>query len=391
MSRDLLLIIISLFTWGVGEGMFIYFQPLYLQQWGAAPLAIGAILGASGVAMAVSQAPAGYLSDRVGRRPVMWASWILGTGAAWVMALAGSIDLFSVGLITYGLTSFVLAPMNSYITGARGKWSVGRAITITGGFFQLGSVIGPLLGGEIGNVYGLKTVYMIGASILAVSTLIILFVRPQPIHTEVHSAGRGRLLRDRRFVTFLGIIFVAVFAAYLPQPLVSNFLHNQRGLSLVDIGQLGAVTSLGNALLSLSLGHLNAGVIFLVGQLLVGGFSLLIWQGTGMVWYGLGSFFYGGYRLCRSMSIALTRPLVEHSEIGLAYGLLETANGGSVILAPIVAGLLYQIDPTLIYPVSVGLLALTLVLSAWYLFGSRHAPGRIVEPAEVEVELVELT
>jgi MFS family permease len=388
MSRDLLLIIISLFTWGVGEGMFIYFQPLYLQQWGAAPLAIGAILGASGIAMTVAQAPAGYLSDRIGTRPVMWASWILGTGAAWFMALAGSIDLFSIGLIIYGLTSFVLAPMNSYITGARGKWSVGRAITVTGGFFQLGSVIGPLVGGAIGQSYGLKTVYVIGASILAISTLIILFVRPQPVHTEVHAAGRGRLLRDGRFVTFICIMFVAVFATYLPQPLTANFLQNQRGLPLVAIGQLGSLTSLGNALLSLGLGHLNAGIVFLVGQVLVAVFSLLLWKGTGMLWYGIGSFFFAGYRLCRSMSIALTRPLVEHSEIGLAYGLLETANAGSLILAPLVAGALYQIDPTTIYPVSIGLLAITFCVSAWYLFGSRHSPGRVTEP--VEVELVEL-
>ena len=46
MNRNLLLVAISLFTWGVGEGLFIYFQPLYLQQWGADPLMIGAVLSA---------------------------------------------------------------------------------------------------------------------------------------------------------------------------------------------------------------------------------------------------------------------------------------------------------------------------------------------------------
>jgi MFS family permease len=385
MSRDLLLVIISLFTWGVGEGMFIYFQPLYLQQWGAAPLAIGAILGASGIAMTVSQAPAGYLADRIGRRPIMWGSWILGTAAAWMMALAGNIDVFSIGLIIYGLTSFVLAPMNSYITGARGKWSVGRAITVTGGCFQLGSVIGPLVGGEIGQRLGLQSVYVIGAAILAVSTLIILFVRPQPVHPEAGQAGRGQLLRDRRFVTFMAVMFVSVFAAYLPSPLTANFLQNQRHLSLVAIGQLGSLTSLGNALLALGLGHLGAGVVFLIGQVCVVAFSLLLWQGTGMVWYGVGSLFMGGYRLCRSMSIALTRPLVKHSQVGLAYGLMETANSGSMILAPVVAGYLYQQDPALVYPVSIGLLAVTLAVSGWYLFASHHAPALVAEPAEVEV------
>ena len=45
MSRDLILVAISLFTWGIGEGMFYMFQPLYLQQWGASPILIGALLG----------------------------------------------------------------------------------------------------------------------------------------------------------------------------------------------------------------------------------------------------------------------------------------------------------------------------------------------------------
>jgi hypothetical protein len=29
MSRNLILIALSLVTWGIGEGMFIYFEPLY--------------------------------------------------------------------------------------------------------------------------------------------------------------------------------------------------------------------------------------------------------------------------------------------------------------------------------------------------------------------------
>ncbi len=385
MSRDLLLVMISLFTWGVGEGMFIYFQPLYLQQWGAAPLAIGAILGAYGVAMALAQAPAGYLGDRIGRRPLMWASWILGTASAWMMALAANIEIFSIGLVIYGLTGSVLAPMNSYITEARGKWSVGRAIALSFGMWQLGSVVGPLIGGELGQRYGLQSVYLVGAAILGVSTLIVLFIRPQPVHPHNVEDGRGRLMHDRRFVTFLGVIFVAILATYLPQPLTANFLQNQRGLSLVAIGQLASISCLGNALLSLALTHLNSGVVFLIGQACVAGFSLLLWQGSGMGWYAAGSFFFGGYRLCRSMSIALIRPLVKPAQIGLAYGLLETANSFAVILAPVIAGYLYQQSPILMYPVSLGLLAVTLAGSAWYLFHSSHAPGRIAEPAEVEL------
>ncbi len=77
MSRDLILLGFSLMTWGVGEGMFFIFQPLYLQQLGANPVTIGAIFGAAGIAMTVAHIPAGHLADRIGRKPLLLASWIL--------------------------------------------------------------------------------------------------------------------------------------------------------------------------------------------------------------------------------------------------------------------------------------------------------------------------
>ena len=55
MNRNLALVAVSLFTWGAGEGLFIYFQTLYLQQWGADPVMIGAILGGMGIAMCIER------------------------------------------------------------------------------------------------------------------------------------------------------------------------------------------------------------------------------------------------------------------------------------------------------------------------------------------------
>ena len=184
MNRNLALVSVSLLTWGAGEGLFLYFQTLYLQEWGADPLMIGSILGGMGVAMAVMQIPAGYLADRVGSRPVMWGSWLLGTAAAWLMALANSLPLFIAGMLTYGLTSFVLAPMNSYVTAVRGRWSPGRALTLVSAAYNLGAVIGPTIGGALANLYGLKSVYQVAAVILVFSTLIILFAQKPPV--EVH-------------------------------------------------------------------------------------------------------------------------------------------------------------------------------------------------------------
>ena len=365
MSRDLKIMAVSLFTWGVGEGMFLIFLSITLEKWGANPIEIGGIFGGMAIAMAVVQAPAGYLGDRMGSRPVMWASWILGTAATVIMALSNSLALFIVGMLMYGLTSFVVAPMNSYLTTVRGKLSVERALTITMAMFFLGSVAGSLLGGTIGDALGLQTIYRISAIIFLASTIIVLQAHHQPTeeHGELHTT-QPNLARNPRFVGLLALICITMFALNLPQSLTPNYLQNEKGFSLQTIGQMGAAGSLGNALLMLGLGHLSAPAGFMAGQVLVGLFAFLMWRGEGTALFFAGYFLLGGYRLSRSMVLAYSRAFVKANEIGFAYGLVETGNAFSAILAPMAAGLLYTRNPQLMYISSLAATGFVLVVNA---------------------------
>jgi len=373
-TADLLLLGISMLAWGFGEGMFYYFQPLYLQQLGADPIQIGYLLGALGIAMTVAHIPAGYLADKIGRRPMLWASWIIGAIAAWVMALSHSLVLFSAGMLLYGLTTCVISPLNSYVTAARGKLSVGRAITLISAMYNTGAVLGPLVGGWIGEGYGLRMAYIAASIVFLVSTIIILFIHAQP--TERHDLEHPplNLLANRRYIGFMSVAFLAMFATYLPQPLTPNFLQNERGLSLGLIGRLGALNSLGNVLLNLTLGNLNTRLGFLLGQAAVGLFTLLMWQGTGLPAYALGYFLLGGYRAARSLIAAQVRTLVHQAQMGLAYGITETINSLPLILTPPIAGLLYASGPVSVYPVGLVLITISILISLR--FTPRHlAPG----------------
>src|SRR5512136_3474421 len=167
MSIDLVLLSISLFTWGIGEGMFIYFQPIYLQQLGASTMTIASIFSLFGLAMMVAHVPAGYLADRVGRKPLMVAAWISGVLATGMMGLAHTLPLFVVGMLVYGFTGFVSAPMNSYVTVAGGKMSPVRAMTLVSAASILGAVAGPITGGWMGEYLGLGSVYLVSACIFA--------------------------------------------------------------------------------------------------------------------------------------------------------------------------------------------------------------------------------
>ncbi len=119
MNRNLILVAAAMCAWGFGEGTFLYFNPIYMEQLGADSIAIGAILGGFGLAMTISHVPAGLLADRFGRKPLMIAAWVLGLAATWIMALAESLPFFVAGLLVYGVTLFVISPLFSYVTAAR--------------------------------------------------------------------------------------------------------------------------------------------------------------------------------------------------------------------------------------------------------------------------------
>lgn len=350
MNRNLLLVTASLFTWGLGESGFLYFQTLYLRELGADPLLIGGILSAVGFAMAAFQIPAGYLADRWGQRPMMWISWVVGAASAWLMALAPSLLPFFIGLLLYNLTSYVLAPMNSYITAVRGEWSPARALTLASGGFHLGSAGGPLLAGIIASRYGLRMVYVFGSVILLLSVVLILLIQRAPTepHT-IHTTERSNIFRNRRLLLLACSTLLTMFVLYLPQPLTSNYLVETKQLNYEQIGLLGMVASLGNALALFSLGSLPPLAGFLLGQSLALLFSLLLWRGSGLFWFAGGYFFLSGYRLCRSMVTALARSFVPAQQTGLAFGLLETCNAIAIIIAPLLAGWLFSQQPAAIY------------------------------------------
>jgi len=353
----------ALFTWGIGEGMFFMFEPIYLQQLGATPIQIGMILGGLGLVMTLAHIPAGYLSDRIGRRPVLIAGWVTGVAGVLIMALATNLTVFVAGTLLYSFTAFVISPLDSYVTVARGKWSVGRAITFISMTFNAGAVLGPITGGWIGDQYGLRMVFFLASGVFLVSTILILFISHQPRDHHNPDNPPAGLMTNWRYLGFLSIFFVVIFATYLPQPLTPNFLQNQRGLSLTLIGKLGSIGSIGNTVLNLLLGQLNARTGFILGQIGVIAFTTLLWRNTGFGWFALAYFLLGGFRALRALGIAQVQPYIHESQMGLAYGITETVGSSTVLLAPPLAGYIYSRDPALMYPVGLVLIGVGLFIS----------------------------
>src|ERR1044071_9350619 len=371
--RDLGIVAISAFIWGLGEGLFIFFLPLALQRWNSDAVQIGAVLSMIGVTMAVVQVPAGYLSDRLGVRPLIFASLGLGIASAIVMAAARSLPFFVAGLLAYGCTSFISAPLNSYYTSLRGCWSVQRAVTFHAAAFQAGAIVGPILGGWIANTAGLSIVFRYSAGLFVASTLVMgLARRPSVSEPQEASIHLISPIANPRFLGLLAVVFFTIIAISVPQQLTSLYLQNVHHLSIQQIGTMGTIGNIGTAIVVFSLGNLRLSTGMLIGQLLLAGFALLMWRGQSVMTYFAGYFFVGGYQLYRSMALALARSLVNVGVTGLAYGLVETGNALAVVIAPLAAGFLYHYRPEAVYIASLGALAITVGLNIFLFHQKRN-------------------
>jgi DHA1 family solute carrier family 18 vesicular amine transporter 1/2 len=367
LNRNLLFVALALLLWGFGEGMFFNFVPIYLDnQFHLSKYEIGLVLGAFGFSMAITHIPAGRLADQIGRRPLLIAAWLLGLISTLIMGFALALPLFLVGLFGYGLTAFVSSPLSSYVTAARGRLPVGTVLALTTATFAMGMVLGPITGGWIGDHYGMRMSFLVAAAMFLLSNVFILFIARQPIDHHNPESPPPNLMSNQRFVMLMGVLAFAIFSMYLAQPLTPNFLEGVRGLSLSETGIVFTAGALGNSLMAILLSRVHPRRGFLFAQVLVILFAFFIWKGMSLPVYVLGYFLLGGFRAGRPMIMAQARELVHDSQMGVTYGIMETISAVIFVLTPPLAGILFERDPMIVYPLSIGLITVSILVS--YLF-----------------------
>src|SRR5690606_31010089 len=94
----------------------------------------------------------GSLSDRFGRRPVILLS-NLGLGLDYVlMALAPTIGWLFVGRIISGITAASISTAGAYIADVTPPERRAARFGLLGAAFGFGFVVGPALGGTLGEI-----------------------------------------------------------------------------------------------------------------------------------------------------------------------------------------------------------------------------------------------
>jgi MFS transporter, DHA1 family, tetracycline resistance protein len=120
----------------------------------------------------------GVLSDRYGRRPVLLISL---AGAAidyLVMAFAPELWMLVLGRAIAGLTSANMAVASAYITDISAEDVRARRFGYFHAMFGIGFIIGPVLGGVLGDIW-VRAPFIAAALLNGVNFALALFVLPE--------------------------------------------------------------------------------------------------------------------------------------------------------------------------------------------------------------------
>lgn len=211
----------------VGFGIIIPVLPALIEDVGDVGLAQAAAIGgwmyfAFSLAQFVSAPLMGNLSDRFGRRPLLLLA-ILGLGLDYVLsALAPSLFWLFVGRVLAGVcgSSWVIA--NAFIADVKAPEDRARAFGLMGAAFGVGFVIGPAIGGLLGEL-GPRVPFWVAAGISFLNLVYGWFALPETLPRDKRRAFDWRRANPfgvfavfRRYPGVLplcGVLFLFYFAS----------------------------------------------------------------------------------------------------------------------------------------------------------------------------------
>lgn len=201
----------------------------------------------------------GAWSDRFGRRPVILIS-CLGLGLDYIfMALAPSLSWLFVGRLVSGITASNVSTAFAYITDVTVPEERAKKFGLLGAAFGLGFVVGPAVGGLLGQ-YNLRAPFWAAALLSLANFLYGLLVLPESLPKEkraksawhmANPLGSLALLRSHPELAGLSLVVLLYYLAH--QALQNVFVlyteyryaWNTRsvGISLAVVGVCAMIVS----------------------------------------------------------------------------------------------------------------------------------------------------
>ena len=353
----LFVLFLTVFIDLVGFGIVIPILPLYAEHFHASPIAIGWLTGIYSGMQIIFTPILGKLSDRFGRRPVLFIS-IVGTAIGFIlMGMAHSLTLLFAARILAGITGGNIAIPQAYIADVTAPEKRSRAMGMIGAAFGLGFTFGPLIGGLMSRI-SYSAPFFFSAGLAVINAALVYFILPESLSRE-HRARRHKEAsiievfrhgRGAMFAIVLGTYFFLIVGFSIMTTLFALFTERRFGYDAQANGYLFGFVGIVSVIVQ---GGLIGRLIKMFGEvalartgMILTTISLILLPMSHHLWFLL--------LVCAGLSAGsgcaspplsgLASQMMEQSWQGRALGVLQSAGSCARLLGPLLGGWLLTFD-----------------------------------------------
>lgn len=360
--RNLLVCALGSFTTIIGMTLILPILPLYVTDLGVADPA--AVTTWSGIAYAATFLTAaltaplwGHLGDKYGRKPML-------IRASLGMAIAMSLIGIAQNPVQLVLLRLLAGLLGGYASGStilvaaqtpkeRSAWALG----VLSSAIMAGNVVGPLLGGFLGEAFGVQTAFLLTGGLIFLAflgTAIFLKERPRERSAgtvkkgDKRQGGWGSVPHKSTVLALLSLSTLLMFATISVEPIITVHVESLTGTSdnvAIFSAVVFSLTAFGTVLsgpwlgkLADRIGHLRV----LIASLAVATVMLAIQSIAPDLWSFAALRFVTGLALggITPTVVAAIRRLVPETSVGLVLGYNVSAQYVGQVSGPILAGVL---------------------------------------------------
>lgn len=241
----------------IGFGSIVPVIALYADSFGVSATAVGLTVAIYGFARFLMNVPTGSIADRFGRRKALAAGGAVSVVGNLVCGLAPDYLTFVIGRFIAGAgAAMVLTGGQIVIADVSVPSNRGRMLAIYQSVFIFAVGVGPLPGGVLADLFGLRAPFLAYAGLATVVSLLALWRVPETRGLAVRAAGALAAPPFRQQLTILatsrGFLLVSLvsFASFFARTgglftLIPTHAKNALDLSASQIGMGLALASLG--------------------------------------------------------------------------------------------------------------------------------------------------
>jgi len=206
---------------------------------GVTPALTGLAIGVYGVTQAMLQIPAGLLSDRIGRKPVIIGGLLVFALGSVVAAQAESIHMVIFGRALQGSGAIAAAIMALAADLTREEHRI-KTMALIGMSIGLSFAVALIMGPVLDRWVGVPGIFWITAVLALGGIAVVALVVPRPVEIRIHREAEaipaqfGRVLRQAELLRLdFGILMLHAIltASFVVLPLV---LRDEAGLAASD-------------------------------------------------------------------------------------------------------------------------------------------------------------